>query len=68
MTYRGCQITSSRGFMDPSWTCPPVYEILFHEKNFLDRSNRGWGSNLTPTVNNFAYDEFSQQEMTKLHE
>ena len=32
-----------RGFRELSWTRPPVYEIPFHEKIFLDRSNRGGG-------------------------
>ena len=32
-----------RGFRELSWTRPPVYEVPFHEKIFLDRSNRGGG-------------------------
>ena len=40
-----------RGFRELSWTRPLVYEIPFDEKIFLDRSKRGGGSNLTPTVN-----------------
>ena len=64
LTYRGCQITSppvvSGGFVGQVKTPGGGLKIAvlledltpppWFQENFLDMSNRGGGSNLTPTV------------------